>query len=269
MRVIPSQNGRPTSRYSPNRMAAKAMLYTGSSMGCRQEWYQDRQEEDAPDEFVQQHGGAVLARYASHVDVKKGEQRIQCGRQQPERDTQPVSYVQAEDQKHARDGDEADQDLHPGYPLPVDERVQQCREKAGSGDASDADGDVGRLDAGVERHPMQGQDAAAAGNQAEGLPGKPVQPAGEGQDKPQGRHAHHHPVPHERQPSERDQSPEDARPSGQEHGCVEQDQGLCFLVHRCKLSIFPLPAKRRCTQKNTAACFPASGGRNSNLKLNL
>ena len=202
-----------------------------NDFGRWQEGNERRQENDPADEFVQQHGGAVLTRHARDIDIQQGEQGIERRRQQSERDAQPVPHVQAENQEHARDGDEADQDLGPHHPLPVDERVQQGGEKAGGGDARYADGHVRRLDAGIKRHPVKGEYAAAAGDQDEGFPGKPMQPAGERQHEAERRHADHHPVPHQRQPAERNQPAEDARPSGQEHGRMEQKQRFCFLSH--------------------------------------
>lgn len=111
--------------------------------------------------------------------------------------------------------------------------MEQGGEEARCGDAGDADGNVGGLDTGEKRHPVQGEDRSAACDFQEGLPADSVQPSHDPQGEGERSDADHHPVPDEREPAQRDQAAENARPPGQEHGEVEDDEdaGISGFLH--------------------------------------
>ena len=120
------------------------------------------EENDASDQLVQQHGGAVLPRGISHPNVQDGKNGIDCGGEQSQRYAQAVSDIQAEYQQDARYGYETDEEILPGEAVAVDGRVEERRKEAGSGDAGYSYRDVGSLDAGIERHPVYAQQGAAS-----------------------------------------------------------------------------------------------------------
>ena len=181
------------------------------------------QEKESPHKLVEQHGGAVLLDFFGGSDMQQRKDRVGEGAKQSQSDAQPVAHIQAEDEHHANDGDEADDELFPRGLFAVEEHIEKGGEEAGGSDAGHTDGDVRGLDAGVKSHPVCSQDKAAGADAGEVLSLRQVKPSHEKQRQGQGDDADEHPIPYQRQPTQRDQPPKDAGPPSQKDRQVKQE----------------------------------------------
>ena len=77
---------------------------------------------------------------------------------------------------------------------------------------------------------MRGQNTAAGKDTDQLLPPRNVKPSHEKQRECQRNDTYGHAVPHQRQPAQGDQTPEDAGPPSQKNGQMQQNQGMDFFL---------------------------------------
>ena len=115
----------------------------------------DAEDDNAADHLPEEHilGLIVLA----DVLVGDGEEGVQGRGDDSQGNAQTVSGVELENEIDAAYREDAEQELAHGEAVPVDDGLEKRGEEPDQGEADHPDGDVRRLDAGVEEDPVQAQ----------------------------------------------------------------------------------------------------------------
>lgn len=155
----------------------------------------DAENDNAADHLPKKHilGFVVLA----DVLVGDGEQGVQGRGDNSEGNAQTVSGVELEDEIDAAYREDAEQELAHGEAVPVDDGLKKRGEKPDQGEADHPDGDVRRLDAGIEENPVQAQQHAHAAHPGHILETETLHLFSEEQEQRHQGGGPRHPVPDE------------------------------------------------------------------------
>ena len=184
-----------------------------------------RQAQETAQHLVHQHGAGGIVH--GHFLVDNGKQRSQGRRDDAHADTGPVAGVEMENQHDASHGHQAEQNLPQGNAVTVDEGLKDGGKDAHQRQADHTDGHVGGLDASIEENPVAGQQQPHGGNLCHIAKGDFPQLLQARKQQKEHHGGKHHPVPYEQSFVQGNQSPEHARPSGNENGKMQFYK--CFL----------------------------------------
>ena len=184
----------------------------------------DAEDDNATDHFPKEHilGFIVLA----DVLVGDGEQGVQGRGDNSQGNAQTVSGVELEDEIDAAYREDAEQELAHGEAVLVDDGFEKRGKEPDQGEADHPDGDVRRLDAGVEEDPVQAQQHAHAAHPRHILETEMPHLFSEDQEQCHQGGRPCHPMPHEHNGVQLDEPSQHPGEPRDEHGEVQQQEAF-------------------------------------------
>ena len=160
------------------------------------------------------------------VLVGDGEEGVQGRGDDSQGNAQTVSGVELEDEIDAAYREDAEQELAHGEAVPVDDGLEKRGEEPDQGEADHPDGDVRRLDAGVEEDPVQAQQHAHAAHPGQILETEMPHLFSEKQKQRHQGGRPRHPVPDEHHGIQLDEPSQHPGEPRDEHGEVQQQEAF-------------------------------------------
>ena len=160
------------------------------------------------------------------VLVGDGEEGVQGRGDDSQGNAQTVSGVELENEIDATYREDAEQKLAHGEAVPVDDGLEKRGEEPDQGEADHPDGDIRRLDAGVEENPVQAEQHAHAAHPCHILETEMPHLFSEEQEQRHQGGRPRHPVPDEHHGIQFDEPSQHPGEPRDEHGEVQQQEAF-------------------------------------------